>query len=733
MGKLQGHTFNHSRRKFLKNSGWLSIGTTVLFSTGCSLIPAIPTTSDNLEESVDAWIQISPENRVRFFVAKAEMGQGILSGLSQIIAAEFNMSLKDVDPVFPHTNQISPVKMTVGSESIATLYPHIRLACGRLKQSLKTALSSRLGNSLEELDHAEGGIYDRRTERFFSYGDIVSNQAKIELLSEIPLLQNPQDQLLIGKRVPLLDTAPKTNGSAQYCHDVKLPDMLYGCTVKPPAFEATIESVDSHAAEQAKGVIRVVIKIEHGLVGIVATTKSQAISALEKLNVTWKIPKIWQQQDVDELLDIERLKSHGVAPDKLRDDVHPSTVVSEAAKTISLSYSTPFGAHAAMETHAGLAHVRGDRADLWVGSQDAFFHQKLASKITGLALEDINVHTTFIGGGFGGKVMVAAAVEAIHLSHAVQKPVQVIWSREENFQHGYFRTPSRHHIEAGLTAQGKVSFWKHEFSSGAVIFNSSAVPRLVHQMILFFSADSGASRGARIPYAFAHQEINQWDRIFPVPTGAWRGLSTSSNAFAIESTVDALARAAKIDPVVFRLNHLDNEYHRLKKVIQKVAGMTSWDVPMPEGKGRGIACGIYKETSFVAVVAEICLDKKNKKVKVEKLYCAHDCGLVINPNSVESLIEGNLIWGLGMALIEDLSVKDGKMNLSNFDQFQLPRMSDTPTIEIALLEDKSIPPAGAGEPAIMPTPAAIANAVFDASNKRVTSLPIRWNDLFDEH
>lgn len=731
METLTNPPINLSRRNFLIKSGWVAAGITILMNTGCSLIPAIPTTSDDIEEGINGWVQITPENRIRYFMGKAEMGQGVLNGISQILAAEFNMTLSEVDPVFPHTNQIDPVRMTVGSESISTLYPHLRKASAQLKESLQEALLKKVGGDSNDLSEKEGGVLHTPTQQFYSYGAIVQQSPKIKILKSTPSLKPPRQQPLIGKRQFFLDTPAKVQGKAIYTHDVQLPRMLYGKVAKPPVFEATMQSVDSQLAKNIPGVVKVVLDLDDNFVGVIAQSDLAAAEALKKIKIQWNIPKVWQQGDVDHELDINFLNAEGINPDILKEEGDVEDAQEVAQHHLKRDYYTPFGAHAAMETHAGVAHVTQNKADIWVGSQDAFFHQKLAAKITGLSEDKVNVHTTFIGGGFGGKVMVGAAVEAIRLSNAVKQPVRVIWDREENFQYGYFRPPSQHQIKAGVTKTGKVAYWQHQFSSGAVIFSTGMLPRSLHKLILTFTTDFGASRGALIPYTFANQQIEQWDRIFPIPTGAWRGLSSSTNAFAIESTIDDLAHLAKVDPLQFRLNHLNDTQSRLKAVVKKVGELANWKQPLPSGWGRGIACGIYKEMSYVAVVADAEVDAQTQSIQVKKLYCAHDCGLIINPNSVETMIEGNLVWGISMTLKENLSVKNGQMNASNFNTYSVARMSDVPPIEIALIEDKSIPPSGAGEPAIMVTPAAIANAVFDATGKRPSRLPIRWEDLFE--
>jgi isoquinoline 1-oxidoreductase beta subunit len=321
-----------------------------------------------------------------------------------------------------------------------------------LKESIQAALIKRVGGSTLDLIEKEGGVIHTPTKQFYSYGNIVGNHPKIELLNTDPKLKHPKRQPLIGQKNYHLDTPAKTQGATIYTQDVKLPNMLYGKVAKPPLFEATIKIVDIRLAEKAPGVINIVQKLEYNFVGVVAKTDVQAKDALEQLKIEWNIPKIWQQEDIEQELDIEDLKSQVISPDTIRDEGDIDRARKMSDHHLKRSYSTPFGTHAAMETHAGVAHITKEKAEIWLGSQDSFFHQKLISKITGLSLEKINVHPTFIGGAFGGKVYVDAAVEAIHL-----KLVRVVWSREENFQHVYFRTPAHHQIEAGLTKDAQVS------------------------------------------------------------------------------------------------------------------------------------------------------------------------------------------------------------------------------------------------------------------------------------
>jgi isoquinoline 1-oxidoreductase beta subunit len=720
------------RRSFLIKTGWVAAGLTVVVSSSCSVMPPTPTRSDNPHIDAFYWIQVTPDNQIRFFMGKAEMGQGILSGLSQIIAAEMRLPLLSVRPSFAHTNQIPPIRFTVGSDTTSSLYPAIRLVCTHIKRSLKLKFVEQYGGAVEELREVEGGFTSGNDPQVVSWGEMAGDDHQIEPIDEPLELASVSELPLLGKRQLHLDARVKVRGEAQYTHDVDLEGMLFGKVAKPPSLGAELRSVDSSDLDELKGVLLVVTNKKENFVGVIAETYQIAQQAVNRLKIDWRVDKNWQQSDIDTLLDINTLKRKKIGFDEVRSEGDLNQGILTAAHTVELNFSTPFAAHATMETQAAVADVRDDGADLWVGSQDSFLQQKFVEKITGLPKKKINVHQTFIGGGFGGKVVVGAAIEATYLSNAIKRPVKVIWSREENLRNSYYRPPSKHRITAGVGEHGKVSFWHHEFSSGAVAFTTIAFSKFMHRIITTFATDFGATRGAEHSYHFPNQEIHQWDRYLPVPTGAWRGLSASVNAFAIEVSMDQLAKLAKVDPVQFRLNHLDKKNSRLAAVVSEVAKMSRWGTGLPDGYGRGIACGIYKEVSFVAVVADVKVDYDNKTIEVKKLYCAHDCGLIINPNSIESAIEGNLVWGVGMALHEDVNIQDGQINVSNFHDMKIPRIKDTPEIEIQLIEDKSIPPGGAGEPAIMPTPAAIANAVSNATGRRVSQLPIRIDELEEE-
>ena len=744
-----GNPPGYSRRRLLVSSGWLAAGATVVFSSGCSL-PVLPTTSGDPEENAAAWVQVLPDSRVRFFMGKAEMGQGVMTGLTQIVAEDLNVPLESIEVVLPTTAQIPPIRMTVGSETIQELYLPLRQACSRLRAALRERAASKSGVPIDGLARIEGGFKEKQSGREWPYAEIVKGGAVIEATDDWVPLKPAGKFTRIGRSLPRVDIPAKVSGAAGYSSDVRLPGMLHGAVARPPAFGAYLESVDSASraqAQKAPGVVAVVSEVPENFLGVVATSEDAARKALAEITARWKIPKKWQQEEIDALLDIAALKSSGESSHSLVSTGDAVGAAGKARAAVDRSFTTPLGAHAQMEPFAAVAYHQGDSMDLYVSSQDAFYNGARAAQIAGLSRDAVTVHPGFLGGGFGGKVAVEAAFEAARLSTAVRKPVRVAWSREEQFGHAYFRPPTAHRIRAGVSAAGRISHWNHEFASGPVIFGLAAASPLL-KWVTSFIQDFGGSRGAVHSYDIAHQEIRYWDQPMPMPTGPWRGLGASANAFAIESVMDDLAALAGADPLEFRLRHLESgnrdgstdtalkkRRQRLARVLKAAADKAGWNRPLAREssglrRGRGLACGIYKELTHVAVVAEVVLDDQMRTIRVDRLVCAQDCGLIINPGEVEAQVEGNLVWGLGMALKEKIEVRYGKVSASNFHQYFPPRMNEVPDLETVLVHNPGDPPTGVGEPAIMPVPAAIANAVFAASGKRVTHLPIQAEDVF---
>ena len=395
---------------------------------------------------------------------------------------------------------------------------------------------------------------------------------------------------------------------------------------------------------------------------------------------------------------------------------------------VSALYRTSMAAHAAMEPRAAVADVRPDGVDIHCGSQDPYFVRGLVAKAIRRDADEVIVHSHRLGGGFGGRVRCQAAEEAAVLSAAVGKPVKVQWSREEEFQNNYYQPAFSHYIEAGVTKAGKIGYWDHDFVSSPII--TGAVPKELSWITDSIVADEGTARGSTPPWQTAHRRVRYADIRTFVPVGAWRGLGSAPNMFAIESLMDELALGAKIDPLQFRLDNLPEDDIRLRAVLNRIAAMVDLKTSLPSDTGRGLACGTYKGETAVAIVAEVRVDRKSRHVQVRKIWCAQDCGRVINPQLVENQIMGNIIWGCSMALKERLTVADGAMEQTNFDSYDLLRHDEAPDIETSLVQSDDATPTGVGEAALGPVAPAITNAIAAASGVRIRDLPVSLTDLF---
>ncbi|MGO4832419.1 xanthine dehydrogenase family protein molybdopterin-binding subunit, partial [Rhizobiaceae sp. 2RAB30] len=386
--------------------------------------------------------------------------------------------------------------------------------------------------------------------------------------------------------------------------------------------------------------------------------------------------------------------------------------------------SVPLAAHASIEPRTAVANFTNDGGlEVWTGTQDPFFVRNSLADAFGLDRDKVIVRAMRIGGGFGARTIVAAEMDAARLARLSGRPVKVQWSRREEFRAGFHRPPSSHRIRAAADDDGRITRWRHSFRSGHVIFTSAAMgPGL--QFATSFVPDPGVSRGSVPPYAADSARVEFEDVRIPVKTGPWRGLGAAANHWGVETAIDALARAKGIDPLVMRLATIAPERPRLRAVVEAVSEMANWaSRPVDSAdEGWGLACGIYKEMSFAAAVARVIRTKGG--YRVTGLWCAHDCGLVVNPDQVRAQVEGNLVWGIGMALKEELLVDGGRISPESFFDYPLPVLSDVPHIEIRLIEG-SAQPTGAGETAIVCGPAAITNAIAAMTRKTVTTLPAR--------
>ena len=724
-----------SRRDVLIKSGWLAVGVTVLSSCSSvrSLLPPLPSLDDPELEDGLAWVQALPSGRIRFFCPRMEMGQGASLGLSQVVAEELNIGQPEIECVLPATNQTPRFKMTVGSESIATFFEPVSYGAARLRETLRGLAAARAGLSPARIRDSRGGfILPDGTELTYAMlvpaEPLVLSSANSGPLPRYALQRGGKYQA-IGHGWRHQDLEAIVTGQAVYSRDVSLPGMLYGQVLRQPAFGARLQSVESRAAKAMPGVTAVVVDLENDFVGIVTDDPFELPAAMQAIDAAWRVPADLDQNRIDADLDVERLRAGDDFEHTLTSSGDMDAGRGAAKYKATARYDTPFAAHAAMEPRAAIAWVKTDKVEVWCGSQDPFFVQRRVANAIGRTADDVVVHSHRMGGGFGGRVQCQASEEAALLSARVGRPVRVQWDREAEFQNNYFQPAFSHFIDAGVTSAGTISHWEHDFVSSPIL--TGPAPKNIAWVLDMVMADEGTARGSLPQYRVANRRVRYSDIRTQVPVGAWRGLGSAPNTFAIECMMDELAIAAGIDPLRFRLQNLPLESKRLAAVLRRVAEIAEWGQPAPADTGRGLACAVYKDRTAVAVVAEIQIDHAARDLRVTKAWCAQDCGLVVNPDQVENQIMGNMVWGCSVALKERITIEAGAVVERNFDSYEILRHHECPDMTVALV-DSGAPPVGVGESALAPVAPAIANAIFAVTGRRIRRLPISYDSVFGD-
>ncbi len=665
------------------------------------------------------WIEVLPDNRIRLYVPKAEMGQGAHTGLAQIAAEELEVSWDCLEVVHASTRQgENKYRGTFGSQSIASLYGPMRRAAATIRELLRAEASVRLGVASEQLV-ARDGRFELASDPscVITYGELVRGNPKWQqrqLPREPVALKNPDQFKVIGRSLPRVDARAKVTGRAIYGQDARVEGMLHGAVVRPPTIEARMLSARAGRAGSMPGVVKVVI--EDGFAGVVARTRAQARAARDAIEVTWDKGRLWQQADLEAL--VTAGGPHGV---NVQRKGHVRSLLAENT-TLSTEYRTGLVAHASLETQAALAVVTGSAARVWTSTQFETLAARQVAKALGIRSRQVEIIPTFLGGGFGGKEgtnpVSSAAVEAARLSRATNAPVHVSWDREEEFRN-YVR-PMTHHQLSAKVRGGRIEAFDWRQASGDSVLGF--VPEPVARVVGF---DPGATRGAWIYYSIPHGEVTVWRRRMPLLTGQWRGLGYVPNSFAIESFIDEAAHVAGRDPLQFRLDHLsdDADGRRMAAVLNAAAKRAGWGEALPAGRGRGLACCFYHGT-VVAEVVDISLDEATGQIRLHRVVAALDCGHAINPDQVRAQVEGNIVMGASSALMEELTVKDGCMVPGSFSDYLLFTMMEAPEIETIILETPDGKPSGVGEPPIGPIAPAIGNALFALTGVRMRRLPM---------
>jgi isoquinoline 1-oxidoreductase len=650
-----------------------------------------------LEGDFNAFLSIGEDGHVTCFTGKIEMGQGPITSLPQMLAEDLDVSIDDVSIVMGDTELCPFDQGTWGSMTTRFFGTVWRAAATEARGVLLEMAAEKLQVPVTQLVVQQGVVVDSRDpSRKITYGQLTQGKRIERRLTVKPDLKTPAQFKIIGKPLLRRDSRDKVTGQAKYAGDLRLPGMLYARVLRAPAHGAKLKQVDTSALRAIEGVVLVQ---QPDLVAVLHEIPDVADDALEKLHAEYEpSPSRLDDKTIYDHLEQAKLEPKIVAQGG---DIEAGRAL--AVQRLDQTYLGAYVAHAAMETHAALAHVEGDKATVWASTQNPFGAREEIAKALGLPVPSVRVITPFVGGGFGGKSFNLQAVEAARLSKATGRPVQVMWTREEEFFNDTFRPASVVKIQSGLDTAGRIAFWDYE-----VRFAGDRASEHLYDIAHHRTLAVGGFMG---PPGF-----------HPFPVGAWRAPGSSNNVFARESHIDQLASLAGVDPIEFRLRQLKDA--RLMRVLKAAAEHWMWKSGKgPSGRGLGVACGV-DAGSYVAAIAEVEVDAQVGKITVKRVLWVQEMGLVINPEGAKIQMEGGITMGLGYALSEEIHFKDGAIQDKNFDSYALPRFSWLPKIETVILDADDTPPNGGGEPAIILTGAVIGNAVHDATGVRLLELPM---------
>jgi isoquinoline 1-oxidoreductase len=690
-----------SRREFLKLSGGgilicVTLGEASLLQEGGQR-----RAGQGYPEDFNAYLLVRPDGRVTTFTGKIEQGQGAMTSLPMIVADELEVPLASVDIIMGDTD-LCPWDMgTFGSLTIRMFGPALRAAAAEAKAVLVELASEKLKLPAERLAVKDGVVFDKSdSKRKMTYGELAAGKKIERHITPKPSPKPVSEWKVMGKPVLRRDAREKVTGKAKYAGDIRLPGMLYGKVLRPPAHGAKRKTVDTSEAEKIAGV-----KVVHDgdLVAALHEKPDVAMQALAKIKAEYEpSPSTLDDKNIyDHLLKVApegRTVAQG-------GDLKQGEALSAAI--FDETYFNSYVAHSAMETHTALVSIEGDKVTVWPSSQTPFRAKESVAQELGLPPDNVHVISPYVGGGFGGKTFNLQITQAARLAKLTGKPVQVAWSRGDEFFWDTFRPAAVVKIKSGTDASGKIVLWDY-----AVYFageRSSAQFYDIPHHRTYVAGEWGGGRGGA---ASAH----------PFAVGAWRAPASNTNVYARESQIDIMAAKAKTDPLEFRLKNLTNE--RMKRVLNAAADKFGWKPGVsPSGRGLGLVCADYNGT-YVATAAEVAVDKNSGAIKVKRVVCAQDMGQCVNPEGAILQIEGCITMGLGYALTEEVHFKNGEILERNYDTYELPRFSWLPKIETVLVENDALAPSGGGEPAIINMGGVLANAVFDATGARLFALPM---------
>jgi isoquinoline 1-oxidoreductase len=645
-----------------------------------------------LPKELSAWLHIAADGQVKVFTGKVEVGQNIRTSLAQLVAEELRVPFDAITMVMGDTD-LTPWDMgTFGSRTTPTMGPQLRTMAAAARQMLLEVAAERWHVAPAGLSAAEGKVTDPENSRSLAYGELTRGEKLVKTVSSAESLTAATQWKIAGAAVPKAEGRDFVTGKHKYPSDISLPEMMFGAVLRPDGFNATLVSLDTGAAEKLPGVK---VVRDGDFIGLVAPDAFTAQHALSAIQARWDVPAQPSNQGL-----FAYLKDN---PESGRDDgpEHVSGSVAQAMSAADLKleeqYTVAYIAHAPLEPRAAVAEWTDGKLTVWTGTQRPFGVRDELMQAFHLPSAQVRVIQPDMGSGYGGKHTGEAAIEAARLAKAAGKPVKVVWTRSEEFTWAYLRPAGLIEINAGARRDGTLVAWEHHnYNSGPAAIGT--------------------------PYNVANQLIQYHAAKSPLRQGSYRGLASTANHFARESHMDGMAHVVGMDPLEFRLKNLTDS--RLQAVFRAAAAKFAWGhlKSTPE-RGFGIAGGVDKG-GYVATCAEVEIDPATKRVRIRRVVQAWECGAIVNPDGLRNQLTGAIVQGIGGALFERILFSNGRILNPHFAQYRVPRFSDTPQIEIVLVDRKDLPSAGAGETGLVALAPAVGNAIFAASGIRLPKMPL---------
>lgn len=710
-----------SRRKFLVRGGLGTVGVlavgTYLFRNPirrqiASVINTVETPYQGNTDTPIIWFEITNENKVVLHSPKVEMGQGSFTSLAQMAVDELEVSMQQISVVHADTASGNMDGFaTGGSTSVSALWMPLRELAATMREMLKIEAAKKMQLQVSVLKVDNGVVSDGNKK--MTYAQVVAGVSEWNI-PDTPELKPIADYKFIGKPIARVDLEAKVFGESIFGMDASMPNMLYGAVVRPSRIGSVYLGADTSRAEGMPGVVKVVK--EKDFVGVVANSLLEAENAKAAIEANWEAQEGLQTKDIKAMVTVGKGE-----PFVIQKEGDAKVILEDEEYTIVSEYWSPIGAHAQLEPNGAVAFVEADKATIMMSTQVVNITRGEIAERLGFNTDQVNIVPTFLGGGFGRRLHTPNGIQAAVLSKAVGRPVKCFFTRKEEFQNDTFRPPTHHVLKAKLATSGNIEAIEHNVSSGDVAFGSPMLPGFAEPIL---GADLGAWRGGMIQYgAIPNYRAISWRVKLPFATSWWRSLGLLANTFAIESFMDELAVKVGKNPAEFRLAQIQNNVRgkRLKSVIKAVVEKSSYTDELINGKAMGLAVSTDANTPCAQVVEVSIVDNQ---IKVHKVTCAMDPGLVVNPDQVRAQCEGAIIMGMSASLFEKMELENGELTPTIYGPYQMALMKHAPKhIEVVLLQGSDTPGA-VGEPPLGPIGAAIANAVFRLTKKRLREMPL---------